>query len=62
MKGGISLVIFPEGTRSSDGNLPFKRGGLLLAVRTQTPIVPVTISGSWAILKAIGAFGAAKSK
>ena len=51
MKGGISLVIFPEGTRSSDGNLlPFKRGGLLLAVRTQTPIVPVTISGSWAIL------------
>jgi 1-acyl-sn-glycerol-3-phosphate acyltransferase len=51
MKGGISLVIFPEGTRSSDGNLlPFKRGGLLLAVRTQTPIVPVTISGSRAIL------------
>ena len=51
MKGGISLVIFPEGTRSGDGHLlPFKRGGLLLAVRTQTPIVPVTISGSWAIL------------
>jgi 1-acyl-sn-glycerol-3-phosphate acyltransferase len=51
MKGGISLVIFPEGTRSSDGNLlPFKRGGLLLAVKTQTPIVPVTISGSSAIL------------
>jgi 1-acyl-sn-glycerol-3-phosphate acyltransferase len=51
MKAGISLVIFPEGTRSSDGNLlPFKRGGLLLAVKTQTPIVPVTISGSSAIL------------
>ena len=51
MKSGISLVIFPEGTRSSNGHLlPFKRGGLLLAVRTQTPIVPVTISGSWAIL------------
>lgn len=51
MKGGISLVVFPEGTRSSDGNLlPFKRGGLLLAVKTQTPIVPVTISGSCAIL------------
>jgi 1-acyl-sn-glycerol-3-phosphate acyltransferase len=51
MKGGISLVIFPEGTRSSDGNLlPFKRGGLLLAVKTQTPIVPVTIIGSSAIL------------
>lgn len=51
MKGGISLVIFPEGTRSSDGHLlPFKRGGLLLAVKTQTPIVPVTIVGSSAIL------------
>ena len=51
MKSGISLVIFPEGTRSQDGHLlPFKRGGLLLAVRTQTPIVPVIISGSWTIL------------
>lgn len=51
MKGGISLVIFPEGTRSLDGNLlPFKRGGLLLAVKTQTPIVPVTINGSSAVL------------
>jgi 1-acyl-sn-glycerol-3-phosphate acyltransferase len=51
MKSGISLVFFPEGTRSSDGNLlPFKRGGLLLAVKTQTSIVPVTISGSSAIL------------
>ncbi|HEY7319346.1 MAG TPA: lysophospholipid acyltransferase family protein [Candidatus Binatia bacterium] len=51
MTGGISLVIFPEGTRSSDGHLlPFKRGGLLLAAKTQTPIVPVTIVGSSAIL------------
>jgi 1-acyl-sn-glycerol-3-phosphate acyltransferase len=51
MKGGISLVVFPEGTRSTDGHLlPFKRGGLLLAVQTKTPIVPVTISGSSAIL------------
>jgi 1-acyl-sn-glycerol-3-phosphate acyltransferase len=51
MKGGISFVFFPEGTRSSDGSLlPFKRGGLLLAVKTETPIVPITISGSSAIL------------
>jgi 1-acyl-sn-glycerol-3-phosphate acyltransferase len=51
MKGGVSLVVFPEGTRSSDGSLlPFKRGGFLLAVKTRTPIVPVTISGSGMIL------------
>jgi 1-acyl-sn-glycerol-3-phosphate acyltransferase len=51
MKDGVSLVIFPEGTRSTEGELlPFKRGGFLLAVKTGTPIVPVTINGSGAIL------------
>jgi len=51
MAGGISVVIFPEGTRSPDGGLlPFKRGGFLLAARTQTAIVPVTINGSGKIL------------
>jgi 1-acyl-sn-glycerol-3-phosphate acyltransferase len=51
MASGISIVFFPEGTRSVDGELlPFKRGGLLLAAKTQTPIVPVTINGSWKIL------------
>jgi 1-acyl-sn-glycerol-3-phosphate acyltransferase len=51
MASGISVVIFPEGTRSLDGRLlPFKRGGFLLAVKTGTPIVPVTINGSRHIL------------
>jgi 1-acyl-sn-glycerol-3-phosphate acyltransferase len=51
MQSGISVVVFPEGTRSTDGKLnPFKRGGFLLAVKTQTPIVPVTINGSGLIL------------
>jgi 1-acyl-sn-glycerol-3-phosphate acyltransferase len=51
MRGGISLVIFPEGTRSMNGRpLPFKRGGLLLALKTQAAIVPVTINGSGKIL------------
>jgi 1-acyl-sn-glycerol-3-phosphate acyltransferase len=51
MKDGVSLVVFPEGTRGSEGDLlPFKRGGFLLAVKTGTPIVPVTINGSAATL------------
>lgn len=44
---GHSVVIFPEGTRSDDGNLiPFKQGGFLLAEKAKVPVVPVTISGS----------------
>jgi len=44
---GISVVVFPEGTRSRDGRLQrFKKGGFLLAVQTNTEIVPVTIKGS----------------
>jgi len=51
IEGGISVVVFPEGTRSSDGQfLPFKRGGFVLAVKTQTPVVPITINGSGTIL------------
>jgi 1-acyl-sn-glycerol-3-phosphate acyltransferase len=49
---GISVVFFPEGTRSPNGELlPFKRGGFLLAIKTQTPIVPITINGSRNILR-----------
>lgn len=48
---GISVVIFPEGTRSRDGRLlPFKRGGFLIAAKTGVKIVPVTIVGSAALL------------
>ena len=48
---GISVVVFPEGTRSTDGKLlPFKRGGFLLALKSKTPIVPVTINGTGKLL------------
>jgi 1-acyl-sn-glycerol-3-phosphate acyltransferase len=51
MASGISVVVFPEGTRSPDGHLlPFKRGGFLLAAKSNAPIVPVTISGSHKLL------------
>ncbi|HEX7233588.1 MAG TPA: lysophospholipid acyltransferase family protein [Candidatus Binatia bacterium] len=51
MAAGISVVVFPEGTRSHDGKLlPFKKGGFLLALQTGKNIVPVTINGSGQLL------------
>jgi len=48
---GMSVVIFPEGTRSSDGSIqPFKKGGFTLAVKSKVPIVPIAIAGSREIL------------
>ncbi|MBP7652980.1 1-acyl-sn-glycerol-3-phosphate acyltransferase [Candidatus Dependentiae bacterium] len=47
----LSIAIFPEGTRSLDGNLQdFKRGSLYLAVETGIKIVPVAIIGTYEIL------------
>ena len=47
---GESVVIFPEGTRSVDGQLgAFKRGGFLLATKTGVPLVPLAIRGSNAL-------------
>ena len=44
---GVSVVVFPEGTRSPDGQIkPFKAGGFYLAIRSGRPIVPVVICGS----------------
>jgi 1-acyl-sn-glycerol-3-phosphate acyltransferase len=43
-----SVAIFPEGTRTSDGNLlPFKKGAAIFAINTDIPVVPVTISGTY---------------
>ncbi|CUT02039.1 lysophospholipid acyltransferase family protein [Candidatus Chrysopegis kryptomonas] len=52
IKSGVSVLVFAEGTRSFDGELlPFKRGGFMLAIKSNTPIVPVTILGSHKIMK-----------
>jgi 1-acyl-sn-glycerol-3-phosphate acyltransferase len=48
---GVSVWIAPEGTRSATGELgPFKKGGFHLAQDTGTPIVPVAIQGTRALL------------
>ncbi|MBN2898763.1 MAG: 1-acyl-sn-glycerol-3-phosphate acyltransferase [Clostridia bacterium] len=47
LKAGTSMVVFPEGTRSRDGEpLEFKQGALKLATKSGVPVVPVTIKGS----------------
>lgn len=47
IRDGVSVIIFPEGTRSADGTLqPFKKGALLLATKAGVPIVPMAIHGS----------------
>ncbi len=43
----VSIILFPEGTRSKDGQLqPFKRGAFHLASQVNYPIIPVTIRDS----------------
>lgn len=48
LKGGMSVVIFPEGSRTYDGKMiPFKRGAFMLAAEFRLPVVPITIDGSF---------------
>jgi 1-acyl-sn-glycerol-3-phosphate acyltransferase len=48
---GTSVILFPEGTRSMDGKLhDFKSGGMVLAIKSGVPLVPVGISGTYEIL------------
>jgi 1-acyl-sn-glycerol-3-phosphate acyltransferase len=51
IRQGTSVFIFPEGTRSADGVIrDFKKGAFVLAVKSQQPVVPISISGSYRIL------------
>ena len=44
---GVSLIVFPEGTRSADGRMArFKGGSFLLAIRARLPIVPVSVGST----------------
>jgi 1-acyl-sn-glycerol-3-phosphate acyltransferase len=55
LKSGNRVVVFPEGTRSSDGNLqPAKAGVGLIIAKSLAPVVPIRIFGSYAALPRTG--------
>lgn len=57
LKDGMSLVIFPEGSRTFTGHMgEFRKGAFMLADELQLPVVPLTISGSFQILPRTGKY------
>lgn len=48
---GISMIVFPEGTRTADGKMrKFNKGAFFLADELQIPVIPITINGSFQVL------------
>jgi 1-acyl-sn-glycerol-3-phosphate acyltransferase len=57
LEGGTHIWIAPEGTRSETGELlPFKKGGFVLALDIEAPILPITIKGTRDVLPSHGMF------
>jgi 1-acyl-sn-glycerol-3-phosphate acyltransferase len=52
MRSGQSFLIYPEGTRSSDGRLgEFKRGAVVMAIKAGVPIVPMVCAGAHKVME-----------
>jgi 1-acyl-sn-glycerol-3-phosphate acyltransferase len=52
LRSGLHLVVFPEGSRSTDGRLQrFKKGSFFLAKETGAPVIPVIITGTGAMMR-----------
>lgn len=51
LSGGMSVVVFPEGSRTKDGHIHgFRRGAYMLAMEFGLPVVPVTVDGAYDVL------------
>jgi len=52
LRAGNSFLVFPEGTRSPDGRLGrFKKGAFMMAIQAGAPIVPISISGAFRVMR-----------
>lgn len=52
LRGGRSLIVFPEGTRSADGRVGRFKGGIFyLAIEAGSTLVPLTVSGSRHVMR-----------
>lgn len=55
LRHGFSILVFPEGTRARSGPMgTFKKGALKLATKTEVPIIPISINGTYTILEEKG--------
>jgi 1-acyl-sn-glycerol-3-phosphate acyltransferase len=52
LKAGQSFLVYPEGTRSPDGRLQdFKKGAMVMAIKSGVPIVPIACSGAHRVMR-----------
>ena len=52
LQGGMSVMVFPEGRRTETGKIGvYKRGAFMLADELQLPVVPITINGSYEVMR-----------